>query len=370
MSVRLRIFSNFLAAMLTFNALSAAAGFLMFWLAASPYVGERLNENVGYIAARYFSMGSVVVLVLSGVGALWIIGVAVRHVTGPLKRLKKAASEIRDGNLGYELAIAGQDEFAELAASFEQMRIRLKDTMRMQERAEAERRAMMASITHDLKTPITSIMGYAEGIIDGVAGTPEKTREYAEVISKKARSLQLLSDDLSLLSRLENAQLPLDRQEEDVGALVSELASDYFHGNAGAKLALSLAPGVRAMLDREKIVRILTNLFQNSEKYKKPEQSGPELSITLAAQNSSALLTVSDNGISVAQSDLPRLFEQFYRADSSRGQKGGSGLGLSIARQLVNLHGGKIWIYGNPGGGLCVSISLPISQAPPTGERI
>ena len=361
MSVRLRIFTNFLVAILVFNTVSMAIGFLLFWLAASPYVGERLGENAGHIAARYFPLGGIIVLILTGIGTLWIISVTVRHVTGPLKRLKQAATEIRDGNLSHELAVTGQDEFAELSADFEQMRIRLKDTVRMREKAETERRAMIASVTHDLKTPITSIMGYSEGILDGVADTPEKTREYAAIIRKKAQSLESLAEDLSLLSRLEGAQLPLDKQEEDIGALVSELASEFFHGESGARLETKLAPCLTALIDREKMSRVLINLFQNSVKYKKPEQAGPELTLTLVRRGDTALLTVSDNGIGVAQGDLPHLFEQFYRADASRGRQSGSGLGLSIARQLVQLHGGKIWIAGNPGGGLSVNISLPIA---------
>ena len=362
MSVRLRIFTNSLTAILILNAVCMAAGFLLFWLVAAPYVGDRLGENAGSIAARYFPLGGVIVLILTGIGALWVIGVTVRHVSGPLQRLKRAAMEIRDGNLAYELAVTGQDEFSELAAGFEQMRIRLKDSVRAQEKAEAERRGMMASVTHDLQTPITSIMGYAEGIWDGVADTPEKTREYAAVIRKKARSLQALAEDLSLLSRLENAQLPLDKQEEDLGAMVAELACEFSHNEPESRWDTRLAPGLFVCVDREKMARVVVNLFQNCVKYKKPDHP-PEICLTLIRHDGDALLTVSDKGMGVAPDDLPHLFDRFYRADASRGRQGGSGLGLSIARQLVQLHGGKIWILGNPEGGLSVNISLPISRS-------
>jgi len=359
MSVRLRIFTHSLTAILVLNAVGMAVGFLLFWLIANPYAGERLDENAGAIAARFFPLGGIVVLILTAIGALWVISIMVRHVTGPLRRLKWAAKEIRDGNLGYELAVYGQDEFSELSAGFEQMRIRLKDSTRAQEKAETERRAMMASVTHDLQTPIASMIGYAEGILDGVADTPEKVREYAAVIRQKARSLQALAEDLSLLSRLEHAQLPLDRREEDFGAFVAELASEFSHNEPDARIEMLLAPRLPVSIDREKMARVLTNLFQNSVKYKKPDKP-PEVSLTLARQDGEALLTVSDNGLGVAQGDMPHLFDQFYRADASRGLQSGSGLGLSIARQLVHLHGGKIWIRGNPGGGLSVNIALPL----------
>ena len=360
MSVRLRLLTNSLSAILVLCAASMAAGFLLFWLAANPYVGPRLSENAGHIAARYFSLGGVVVLSLTGIGALWVVSANIRRVAGPLLRLKRAVAEISDGNLDYELAVTGHDEFAELSAGFEQMRIRMKDSMRHKESAEEERRAMMASVTHDLQTPITSIIGYSEGILDGVAETPERIREYASVICKKARSLQLLAEDLSLLSRLENAQLPLNKQEEDIGALVAELAAEFFHNEQGAKLDAQLTPGLLALIDREKIARVLINIFQNSVKYKKQDQPGPKVSLTLVRQEFDALLTVSDDGIGIEQGDLPHLFDQFYRADASRSRQSGSGLGLSIARRLVHLHGGKIWILSNPGGGISVNITLPI----------
>ena len=341
-------------------AISLTVGFLLFWLIAIPFAGQRLSENAGQIAARYFLFGGAAVLILTAIGAVWVISVNVRHVTGPLHRLKMAAFEIRDGNLDYQLSSSGHDEFSELSASFEQMRIRLKDSVQMQKKAENERRAMMASVTHDLKTPITSIMGYAEGILDGVANTPEKTREYAAVISKKARSLQLLADDLSLLSRLENAQLPLDKRSEDFAEFTEELAVEFAHNEPELKLEISLIPGLQVLIDKEKMARVLTNILQNSVKYKKPEHLGSEIRISLVRQNGQALLTVSDNGIGISQRDLPYLFDQFYRADKARNPQSGSGLGLSIARQLVQLHNGKIWIINNPGGGISVNISLPL----------
>ena len=361
MSVRLRVLINSLTAILVHNAISVAAGFLLFWFVANPYIGPRLNENAGDIAARYFSLGGIVVLALTAIGALWLISVNVRRVTAPLKRLKRAVAEIRDGNLDYELAVTGHDEFSELTAGFELMRIRLKDSMRLKENAENERRAMMASITHDLQTPITSIIGYSEGILDGVADTPEKTLEYAAVIGKKARSLQILAEDLSLLSRLENAQLPLNKREEDIGELAAELAAEFSHNEPSMKLETRLAPGLKVLIDREKMTRVLTNIFQNTVKYKKPDQSDPEVSLSLIRHNGDALLTVSDNGIGVSPSDLPHLFEQFYRADESRSRQSGSGLGLSIARQIVRLHDGKIWITNNPAGGISVNITLPLT---------
>lgn len=364
MSTRLRIIVSNLTVIVVLSALSITVGFLLFWFAASLYMGDRFGENIASIAARYFSFGGIATLIISGIGALCVISVTARRVSAPLKKLYRAAMEIRDGNLGYELPVSGHDEFAELAAGFEQMRVRLKDSMRTQEKIEIERRTMMASITHDLKTPITSIMGYAEGILDGVAYTPEKIREYALVICKKAQSLQLLAEDLSLLSRLDNAQLPLDKQDEDFAELVSEVAAEFTHDNQDLCLTSQLASGFHVMIDREKMARVLRNLFQNSIKYKNPDIFGLKISLAIVKYNGDALFTMSDNGIGIASGDLPHVFDWFYQADTSRGQQPGSGLGLTIARQLVQLHDGKIWIINNPGGGISVNITLPLIREP------
>ena len=360
MSVRLRIFTGLLTAILVLGAVSLAMGFLIFLASANMFFDGRLTENIGQIAARYFLFGGVFLILLTAIGGIWISAIIIRHVTKPLGRLKKAANEIHDGNLNYELIVSGHDEFTELTKGFEQMRIRLKDSLRLRENAEAERRAMMAYITHDLKTPITSIIGYAEGILDSVADTPEKQKEYAEIIRKKAKSLKVLSDDLALLSNLENAALPLAKRDTDFGKFTRELIDEFFANENKAQLDINLDPGLNVSIDREKMARVLLNIFQNSVKYKKPDQAEPQVTVTLKKQDKSALITISDNGIEVSRENLPHLFDRFYRADSSRGKQSGSGLGLSIAQKLVLLHGGKIWIILNPGGGLSVNITLPV----------
>lgn len=361
MSVRNRLISGNLTVMLVMNVISLAVGFVLFWFIAFPYLGERLGINGTHIAARYFLLGGVIVLALTILGVLLISSMTVRYVASPMQKLKRAAQEIRDGNLDYELVVSGQDEFSELGLGFEQMRIRLKDSTRLQQESEIKRSSMMASITHDLKTPITSITGYADGILDGVADTPEKMREYATVIRKKARSLQLLAEDLSLLSRLENAQLPLDCVTTDLGVFAFELFQEFAAEHPGLMPDCRLPSGLFVSIDREKMARVLHNLFNNSAKYKRPEQAVPVLRLLLSQNGTDALLVVSDEGMGIPQSDLRNVFGQFYRADASRGQSSGSGLGLSIARELVQLHGGKIWIVNNPGGGVSVNISLPMT---------
>lgn len=362
MSVRVKLIASSLTALLTLLAMSAGGCFLLFWNSAAPYTGPRLGENLGMIAARYFPLALVLLLILTGVGALWILASSVKSLVRPLRRLRRAALEIRDGNLDYELVVSGRDEFAELGLCFEQMRVRLKRSTREKQAAEDERRAMLSSVCHDLKTPITSILGYAEGILDGVADTPEKTAQYAQIIRKKALSLQKLADDLLLLSHLENAQLPLDLTSCDLGALATEISEEFSGETAGAALSADAAPGLVCMIDREKLARVLLNLLQNSVKYN--NGPAPRIELRVAAHGGHALLTVSDNGTGIPPAELGRVFERFYRVDASRGLVPGSGLGLAIARQIIHLHGGKIWIVNRPEGGLTVSVLLPLCGEP------
>ncbi len=368
MSMRLKLITGLIVSLVVLLALCAAASFLLFWLLATPYVGRNLAENIGAIAARYFLIALLVVVVLGAVGALWTLSSTQKNFLRPLRMLRRAALEIRDGNLDFELVVTGADEFTELALCFEQMRVRLKNSTRQQQAVEEERRMLMDSICHDLKTPITSILGYAEGILDGVADTPEKTRQYAGVIRKKSISLQTLSDDLSLLSRLENAQLPLDLAVCDLAVLVGELAEEFRGEVPDVSLAVTVPSGLVCRIDREKIGRVLLNLLQNSVKYHKVGGPPPRIEIAARGVEDRVLLTVSDNGSGVPAQELTRVFDRFYRVDASRGVVKGSGLGLSIARQIVLAHGGKIWLANRPEGGLMVSISLAMAQVERRGE--
>lgn len=361
MSARLKLLGNNTMVVIVLLAFCAGGSFLIFWLSAAPYAGERITENTGAILARFFSVAGVLVLCLTGIGSVWMGWAAIRGFIRPLQRLKLAAAEIRDGNLDYELIVTGSDEFSEVGRSFEEMRLRLKDSNRQKSIAEEERGAMMASICHDLKTPITSIMGYAEGILDGVADTPEKVREYALVISRKAYSLQKLTDDLSLLSRLENTQLPLELKALDIGRLAGDIAREFAEETPGMELRLDVEEGLICDIDREKFGRVLGNLLQNSVKYKKPEHTAPSVTLRVARAGNDALLTLTDNGRGIPQEDMARVYNRFYRADASRSVVTGSGLGLSIARQIITLHGGKTWMRSAEGGGATACVLLPLS---------
>lgn len=247
------------------------------------------------------------------------------------------------------------------------MRIQLKNSHIEKAIAESERSTMMASICHDLKTPVTSILGYAEGILDGVADTDEKKFEYVRVIQKKARSMQELTNDLSLLSKLENTQLELQKKLTDVGSITHEIASEFADMTPGLEIEFEIREGLVCELDRERFGRVVINLLENSVKYKKPGDVAPKLKITADEADGNALLTLTDNGIGISGDDLPHVFKSFYRADTSRSGVKGSGLGLSIVKQIITLHGGKAWTRSPKGGGLTVCLLLPLYKEKEAG---
>ncbi|MDR1735451.1 MAG: HAMP domain-containing histidine kinase [Oscillospiraceae bacterium] len=359
MRIRNRLLARQISVLLLFLALGFGCAFLVFFLVASPIVGEqRMVRDLGLIAARYFPIAGVLTLVFGSLGVLMLAASSRKRVYAPLAKLKAAAFRIRDGNLDYELAAADQGEFDDLAKAFEEMRIHLKDSTLLAERAEKERISLTANITHDLRTPVTSILGYSEGILDGVAQTPEQVREYAAIIRRKALGLKSLVDDLALLSVLENAPpLQLERVDMAVWLRGYVRAAEL---EISAAVTCECEEGLYCAADKVKLERVMNNLVGNAVKYAASADRPLELRFELRRDGDAALLSLSDNGPGLPPLEARKVFDRFYRADPSRGVVGGSGLGLSIARQIVLLHKGKIWITNRPGGGLSANVSLPL----------
>ena len=373
MRIRNRLLTRQIAVLLICQALCFCAAFLTFFVIAAPLVGEgRLTQNLGLIAARYFWVAVILVLVLGAVSAVILAVASLRRVYAPLGRLKQAALRIRDGNLDYELPAVGQGDFSELSTAFEEMRVHLKNSTQAAERAERERRAMAANITHDLRTPVTSILGYSEGILDGVAQSPEQVLRYTGIIRDKAQGLRKLVDDLALLSLLEDAP-PLELERLELGAWMRRRAEETALELASPEPASPEPESEDVTVeceiedtelwcaaDRDKLTRVAGNLIGNALKYGRREGASLVLRFEARRNGDEALLTVADNGPGLTREETRRVFERFYRADPSRGVVSGTGLGLSIAHQIIVLHKGKIWVSSRPEGGLAVHISLPL----------
>lgn len=286
-----------------------------------------------------------------------------RSFIRPLYALKGAAERIKDGNLDRELQLAGRkDEFAELGAAFEEMRIRLKQSIGLQLQYEENRKELLSNISHDLKTPITAIKGCVEGILDGIADSPEKRDKYIRMIAKKATDMDRQIDELFLFSKLDLKRVPFHFEALELVAYLGEHAEELRLQPQNADISFTVEPGnagetyVRG--DREKLHRVIQNIVDNSIKYldKQPKRIDFELSVTPAE----AIVRIRDNGEGIGAEALPHIFDRFYRADPSRsGNGGGSGLGLAIVKQIIEEHGGRVWAESVAGQGTSIVFALP-----------
>ena len=283
-----------------------------------------------------------------------------KSILKPVTQLKKAASEISNGNLNYEINEDGDAEIRELCRDFEAMRLQLKASVHEKLIYDDNRKMLVSSISHDLKTPITSIKGYVEGIFDGVASTPEKVEEYLRTIYSKASQVDMMIDDLLLYSKLDLHQLPFNFESTDIVEYfiycVSESSIELSKYDISVTLENKLKKSRLVLLDRERMRRVITNIIDNSRKYMNKEKG--HIKIILKETNSSILAELRDNGSGIGKDDVNRIFDRFYRANTARTGTDGSGLGLAIAKQIVEGHKGRIWAVSHGSEGTSIIISL------------
>jgi len=283
-----------------------------------------------------------------------------RGIIAPVSRLKDVAVRISEGDLSRGITEEGEGEVKELCRSLEFMRIKLKESIYLQQKYDENRTFLISSISHDLKTPVTSIKGYIEGIIDGVACTPEKMGHYLETARVKAILVDAMIDDLLLYSKLDLNQIPYHFEKTDLADYFADCLTDYSYEFEKANIRLSLRSelkgSVLVSIDRERMKRVVQNILDNARKFT-PKADG-KVDILLRETRTSAIIEIRDNGKGIPEDDLPHIFERFYRADLSRQQADGSGLGLAIAKQIVEGHDGKIWVTSIMGEGTRIMISL------------
>lgn len=278
--------------------------------------------------------------------ALMMVVWIYRSMITPIKRLQTAAENIKEGNLDFEMDISGDDEIGELCVSFEQMRQRLKDNAEEKLNTERENKALISNIAHDLKTPITAVKGYAEGIIDGVANTPEKVDKYVRTIYNKANEMDTLINELTLYSKIDTNRIPYNFAKINVaeyfGDCVEEIGLDLESKGIGLSYYNYAEASAVVIADPEQLRRVVNNIIGNSVKYMNKQQGF--IQIRIKDVGDFIQVELEDNGRGIAQRDLPYIFDRFYRTDASRNSAtGGSGIGLSIVKKIVEDHGGKIW---------------------------
>lgn len=295
-----------------------------------------------------------------GVGLLltWLIG---RSLLQPFRRLQGAAARIAADDLSPSAPYRRRDELAPLFEAFETMRGRLEENRQLRRRYEADRRDLIAHLAHDLKTPVTAINGYVQGILDGVASTEEKRRQYLEVIAAKARDLDRRTDELVFFSGLELATLPYEFQSLDLGAFLTDLWRDFTleYGPQGLTGPAPSVPPSPALVrgDPARLRRVFANLADNTVKFRRGDRVAWHW--TLEPAEGWWKLSLVDDGVGIGSEALPHVFERFYREDGSRNLVPGTGLGLAIVKRIVEDHGGRVEALSAPGQGTTIVVELP-----------
>ena len=289
--------------------------------------------------------------------SMWIY----RGVAIPLAQLKRASRSIRDGNLDFEVQPADVEEINDLCISFEEMRLRLKKNAEEKMEYDRESRELISNISYDLKTPITAVKGYCEGIIDGVADTPEKMDRYVRTIYNKTIEMDRLINELTFYAKIDTNKVPYTFTKVGirsfVGDFIEEINLEMEQQHIALEYSDELTEEIMVIADPEQIMRVINNIISNSVKYMdKPEK---KIRVILSDAGDFVQLAIEDNGKGIAQKDLPHIFDRFYRTDASRNStRGGSGIGLSIVKKIMEDHGGKVWASSVDGEGTTMYLVL------------
>ncbi|MCM1114164.1 MAG: ATP-binding protein [Clostridium sp.] len=336
------------------------------------YTVNDINQRVSFKDFTDLLLGRtgiiVLIIILLFVVTISIISfITSTTIAKPIKKIAEGADEIARGNLDYSIEYDSTNELGKTVNSFNDMRLRLKESIEKQAKTEEERRVLVAGIAHDLRTPLTSAKGYAEGLLDGIADTPDKKERYIKTICQSINDTEKILDDLLTVSKLElnsyelnlvdvNATEFLNDGADEIKQLLTKADFDFeYECNCSEDAIISI--------DTDRFARVINNIISNSMKYAKENEKG-KISLALNEYEKSIIIKISDNGIGVDMNSLPKIFDTMYRADKARTKvSDGSGLGLSICKQIVELHGGTIWASGKLNEGLSIFISLPKKEA-------
>ena len=317
------------------------------------------------IMTKDLFVSALVILVFTSLSVgLWIY----RSIATPLVKLRKATRNIKDGNLDFVLDVEGTDEFSELCRDFEEMRRRLKESAEEKIILDKENKELISNISHDLKTPITAVKGYVEGIMDGVADTPEKMDRYVRTIYNKTNEMDHLINELTFYSKIDTNRIPYTFSKLNVEDYFSDCAEAIGLELETRGIQLCYANyvdrNVQVIADGEQIRRVIHNIIGNAIKYM--DKAKGVIQIRVKDVGDFVQVEIEDNGKGIASKDLAYIFDRFYRTDVSRNSsKGGSGIGLSIVKKIMEDHGGKVWATSREGIGTIMYFVLRKYQEVP-----
>ena len=310
----------------------------------------------------YMSIAIIVILLVTSVLLTTWIG---NSIFKPIDELNIAMQHIKDGNFDYMLPtdVKEKGEIGAMYRNYEDMRLRLKESADEKIEREKQNKELISNISHDLKTPITAIKGYSQGLLEGVAANPEKQMKYVRIIYNKANDMNNLINELTLYSSIDNNRIPYNFVKLNVGDYfgdcIEEIGADLESKSIKLNYSNLTSPQTQIVADPEQIKRVVNNIVSNSVKYLERDDGTGQIDIRILDEIDSIRVELEDNGKGIAQQDIPNIFDRFYRTDASRNSKqGGSGIGLSIVKKIIEDHGGYIWATSHEGEGTCMHFVL------------
>ena len=368
MTIKRRLFiSNVrmvLIAFAAFGLITRILGFFIFG-PGKPDPGEMKNFLDSYnrdMLSIIWGLGIALFIILICLLNNFLTHRMTKRIVKPLEPLNEGVRQIHDNNLAYRINYQDDDEFRPICEAFNEMAAKLESSSAQKQKDESNRRELIAGISHDLRTPLTSIKGYVEGIETGVASTPDMREKYLAIIKSKTADMEHIIEQLFLFSKLDMDEFPLTIRRVDITLAISDMIEDSIceYASRGLDITLGKMPkNIFVDIDVLLLRNVIINILENSVKYKILERGNIEINATIV--NNSILLCLADNGPGVEAEMLPKLFDVFYRTDPSR-SKLGSGLGLAISVKIIERMGGSIHAEPSATGGLAIVISLPLQK--------
>jgi signal transduction histidine kinase len=372
----LALMALFLSVTALISALVAYAAYRMGWIERSPALRWTLLGSYGLASALTFlniwltarlMFASAHDLALATVLLFFASGIAIvlgyflsAAITERIASLAQAAQRLAQGELTARTEIRGRDELALLGRQFNQMAQQLQQADQRQRELDTMRRDLIAWVSHDLQTPLASVRAMVEALADGVVDDPEMTRRYLRTAQRDIGALSRLIDDLFQVAQIDAGGLALECEWNALSDLISDTLESFgeLAKQEGVSLKGCAEAGVDPLwMDAQRIGRVLNNLVNNALRHTPP---GGEVQVCAYREAHQVRVEVSDTGEGIAPEDLPLIFERFYRSEKSRSRStGGAGLGLAIARGVVEAHGGQISVASTPGQGTVFTFRLP-----------
>lgn len=322
------------------------------------------NNHVDNTKVKTVFIVSAIIIILSillsvAITDRFLIKFVFKKIEAPIDILSNGVNEIRNGNLDYRLDYKNNDEFLPVCIAFNDMAERLKKSVELTQKNEENRKELLLDISHDLRSPLTVIQAYVEGLIDGVADSPQMREKYLNTIKRKTVDLEKMVASLFAYSKLDMDEFTLKEEKFDLSDFLNKTVDevkDEYH-QKGLDIILSYSDEEYVIADKELLLRVISNIFDNSLKYKTKDRGLSDISVS--EEDSFVRIEFVDDGTGVDADSLEKIFEVFYRTDKARTDTGsGSGIGLAFVKKAVIAMGGKVCAENNEKGGLSIIIYL------------